>query len=158
MSSNVQNKGAFEPQIIAFCCHYCAYAAADLAGSARIQYSPNVKIIRLPCSGKVDILHILHAFEAGADGVYVAACLEGGCHFMEGNLRAKKRVAYAKQLLEEIGLESERLEMYNMSSAMGGEFAKVADEMTEKISKLGPNPLKFVKFAKQSRKSGKEGS
>ncbi len=141
--SDVQNNNAFEPQIIAFCCHYCAYAAADLAGSARMQYSPNVKIIRLPCSGKVDVLHILHAFETGADGVYVAACLEGGCHFLQGNLRAKKRVAYAKQLLEEVGIESERLGMYNLSSAMGGEFARIANEMTEKIRELGPTGMRI---------------
>ena len=156
MNADVQSNGdlqskplseanIFEPQIIAFCCHYCAYAAADLAGSARIQYAPNVKIIRLPCSGKLDVLHLLHAFEMGADGVYIAACLEGGCHFLQGNLRAKKRVAYAKQLLKEVGIEDERLEMYNMSSAMGGEFAKVADEMTEKIRNLGPSPLKVLK-------------
>jgi len=142
MNSDTQSNDTFEPQIIAFCCNYCAYAAADMAGSARLKYEPNVKIIRLPCSGKVDTLHMLHAFEAGADGVYVAGCLEGTCHFMEGNIRAKKKVAYAKKLLEEIGLESERLEMYNMSAAMGGEFAKVANEMTEKIKELGPNPVK----------------
>ena len=132
----------FEPQIIAFCCNYCAYAAADMAGSARLSYAPNVKIIRFPCSGKVDVLHLLHVFEAGADGAYVAACLEGTCHFMEGNLRAKKRVAYAKQLLEEVGIESERLQMYFMSAAMGGEFARVANEMPEKIRELGPKPAK----------------
>jgi len=142
MGSEVQENEAFEPQIVAFCCHYCAYAAADLAGSARLQYPPNVKIVRLPCSGKVDILHLLRAFESGADGVYVAACLEGSCHFMKGNLRARKRVMYARQLLDEIGIEPERLEIHNMSSAMGGEFARVARETTERIRELGPSLLK----------------
>lgn len=142
MNSDTQNDSNFEPQIIAFCCNYCAYAAADMAGSARLSYAPNVKIIRFPCSGKVDVLHLLHAFESGADGAYVAACLEGTCHFMQGNLRAKKRVAYAKQLLEEVGIESERLQMFFMSAAMGGEFARVANEMTKKIKELGPNPVK----------------
>lgn len=134
----------FEPKIVAFCCYYCAYGAADLAGTMRLQYPTNVKIIKLLCTGKVDVLHILRAFEDGADGVYVAGCLEGGCHFLEGNLRARKRVEYAKKLLDEIGIGSERLEMYNMSAAMGQRFAEVAEEMTEKIRKLGPNPLKGV--------------
>src|SRR5512136_1063270 len=100
----------FDPIIVAFCCHYCAYTAADLAGSMRIQYPPNVRVLRLPCTGKVDIRYIMTAFERGVDGVIIAGCLEGGCHFQEGNLRAKRRVALARQVLEEAGLESERLE------------------------------------------------
>ncbi|GFP28744.1 hydrogenase iron-sulfur subunit, partial [Candidatus Hakubella thermalkaliphila] len=131
----------FEPQIVAFCCRYCAYAAADLAGSSRIQYPPNVKIVLLPCSGKVDELYLLKAFEAGADGVYVAGCLEGTCHFLTGNLRAKKRVQYVKSLLDEVGIGGERLEMYNLSSAEGQRFAEIAREMTERIRALGPSPL-----------------
>ncbi|MGD9976204.1 MAG: hydrogenase iron-sulfur subunit, partial [Desulfatirhabdiaceae bacterium] len=82
----------FEPVIIAFCCHYCAYTAADMAGSQRISYPPNVQIIRVPCSGKVDIIHILKAFENGADGVYVAGCLSGDCHFKTGNIKAARHV------------------------------------------------------------------
>lgn len=131
----------FEPQIVAFCCRYCAYAAADLAGSSRIQYPPNIKIVLLPCSGKVDELYLLKAFEAGADGVYVAGCLEGTCHFLTGNLRAKKRVQYVKSLLDEVGIGGERLEMYNLSSAEGQRFAEIAREMTERIRALGPSPL-----------------
>ena len=87
----------FEPVIVAFCCHYCAYTAADMAGSQRLSYPPNVKIIRVPCSGKVDALHIVKAFEKGADGVYVAGCLEGDCHFKNGNSRAARRVEYVKK-------------------------------------------------------------
>ena len=87
------------PLILAFCCHYCAYAAADLAGSMRLQYPDNVRVLRLPCTGKVEVNHILAAFERGVDGVMVAGCLEGGCHFLEGNLRARKRVERAKQIL-----------------------------------------------------------
>lgn len=132
---------SFEPKIVAFCCHYCAFAAADLAGSMRLSYPPNVKIVKIPCTGRVDVGHLLKAFEAGADGVYVAGCLEGNCHFMEGNIWAKKRVKAVKQLLDEIGLGAERLEMYNMSAAMGQRFAEVATEMTERIRKLGPSPL-----------------
>jgi len=127
-----------EPKIVAFCCNFCAFAAADLAGAMRLQYSPNVRIIRLPCTGKVDAIHLMKAFEDGADAVFVAGCLEGQCHYLEGNLRAKKRVAYVKQLLAEVEIEPERLEMFNLSSAMGGRFAEIAEEMTERITKLGP--------------------
>ena len=128
----------FEPQIIAFACHHCAYAAADLAGALRLEYPTSVKVMELPCSGRVDVLHVLHAFEDGADGVFVAGCLEGQCHYLEGNLRAKKRVAYVKRLLAEVGIEPERIEMYNLSSAMGGRFAKIVEEMTQQIKELGP--------------------
>lgn len=132
----------FEPKIIAFCCYYCAYAAADLAGSMRLQYPANVRLIEMPCTGKTDVRVLLEAFENGADGVYVAGCLEGDCHFLKGNIRAKKRVQYAKRLLDEIGIGGERLEMFNLSGSMGPRFAEIAQEFTEKIRKLGPNPLK----------------
>lgn len=132
----------FEPVIVAFCCHYCAYTAADMAGSQRLVYPPNVKIIRVPCSGKVDSLHIMKAFEKGADGVYVAGCLEGDCHFKNGNEKAEKKVVHLKKYLEEIGLEPERLEMVKMSAGMGERFAHAATEITEKIRKLGPSPVK----------------
>ncbi len=131
----------FEPKIIAFCCRYCAYAAADLAGGLRIQYPPNVRIIEVPCTGRVDVVEILHAFERGADGVMVAGCLEGDCHFLEGNLNARRRVQYTARLLEQIGLGGERVAMVNLSSAMGARFAELVTEMTERIRKLGPNPL-----------------
>jgi len=132
----------FEPKVLALCCHYCAYAAADLAGAMRLQYPPNVRILRLPCTGKVDIEYIMHAFEQGVDGVIVAGCLEGGCHFQEGNLRAKKRVALARQVLEEAGLEADRLEMFNLSSAEGQTFAEIVETMTDRLRKLGPSPLR----------------
>jgi len=128
----------FEPKIVAFCCDFCAFAAADLAGAMRLQYQPNVRIIRLPCTGKVDAIHLMKAFEDGADAVFVAGCLEGECHYLEGNLRAKQRVAYVKRLLAEVQIEPERLEMFNLSSAMGGRFAEIVEEMTERVTKLGP--------------------
>ena len=130
------------PLILAFCCHYCAYAAADLAGSMRLQYPDNVRVLRLPCTGKVEVDHILAAFERGVDGVMVAGCLEGGCHFLEGNLRARKRVDRARQILSEIGLEPERLEMYNLSSAEGARFAEIVKEVSERLAKLDPSPLR----------------
>jgi coenzyme F420-reducing hydrogenase delta subunit len=131
-----------EPRILAFCCHYCAYAAADLAGSMRLQYPPNVRILRLPCTGKVDVGQIMLAFERGVDGVIVAGCLEGGCHFQEGNLRAKRRVAVAREVLAEAGIEPERLEMFNLSSADGPTFASIVDLMTRRLKELGPSPLR----------------
>jgi F420-non-reducing hydrogenase iron-sulfur subunit len=132
----------FEPEIIGFCCQYCAFAAADLAGSMRLQYPPNTKIVLIPCTGRIDTIHLLRAFEDGADGVFVAGCLEGNCHFLEGNIWAKKRVYYTKELLEEAGIGRNRLEMYNMSAAMGQRFAEVATELTDRIKALGPSPIK----------------
>ena len=132
----------FEPEIIVFACHYCAYAAADLAGSMRLQYPSNIRMIKLPCTGKLEVIHLLRAIEAGADGVYAAGCLEGECHYLKGNLWARKRENHVKDLLAEVGIEPERVEMYNMSSAMGAKFAEVATEFTQRIKELGPNPVK----------------
>jgi F420-non-reducing hydrogenase iron-sulfur subunit len=137
----MQSANNYEPKVVAFCCHYCAYSAADLAGSMRLEYSPNVRIVKLMCTGKVDTLHLLKAFEDGADAVYVAGCEEGSCHFQEGNLRAKMKVAQAKNLLKEVGIEPERLEMFHIAASNSVLFAKAADEMTERVCKLGPNPL-----------------
>ncbi|HEY3313910.1 MAG TPA: hydrogenase iron-sulfur subunit [Bacillota bacterium] len=131
----------FEPKIIAFCCYYCAYSAADLAGSMRLQYPANVRVIELPCSGKTDPMLLLEAFENGADGVYVAGCMEGDCHFLKGNFRAKKRVNAIKKLLDQVGIGGQRLEMFNLSGSMGPRFAEIAREMTERIKKLGPSPI-----------------
>jgi F420-non-reducing hydrogenase iron-sulfur subunit len=142
----------FDPVIVAFCCHYCAYTAADMAGSMRLHYPPNVKIIRVPCSGKVDAIHIMKALEKGADGVFVAGCLDGDCHFKNGNAKANHRVAYLQKLLDEIGIEGERVEMFEMSAGMGERFAQVATDFTEKIRQLGPNPVKVAQ--KKQRAAG----
>ena len=131
-----------EPLILAFCCHYCAYAAADLAGSMRLQYPTNVRVLKLPCTGKLEVNYLLTAFERGVDGVIVAGCLEGGCHFLEGNLRARRRVERAREILGEIGLEPERVEMFNLSSAEGPRFAQIVTEMSTRLTKLGPSPLR----------------
>ena len=138
----VETNEYFEPEVLAFCCYFCAFAAADLAGSMRLQYPANVKIIRIPCTGKVDVIYILKAFEKGADAVFVAGCLEGNCHYLEGNMRAKKRILSLKKFLDEIGIGGERLEMFNMSSSMGTAFAEAASEMTERARKLGMNPIR----------------
>jgi F420-non-reducing hydrogenase iron-sulfur subunit len=132
----------FEPKIIAFCCHYCAYASADLAGSMRLQYPSAVRIVRTPCTGRLEAEYYMRAFENGADGVLVAGCLEGGCHFIEGNLIAKKRVHAVRDILEESGIEKERLRMVNISAAMATNLAEVITEMVATIKELGPNPIR----------------
>ncbi len=138
-----------EPLLLAFCCHFCAYAAADMAGSMRLQYPSNVRVLRLPCTGKLEVDYLLAAFERGVDGVMVAGCLEGGCHFLEGNLRARRRVERAKQILGEVGIEPERLEMFNLSSAEGPRFAEISTLMTERLRKLGPSPLRLQRATAQ---------
>ncbi len=107
----------------------------------RLSYPSDVKIIQVPCSGRVDILHLLRAIEDGADGVYVAGCLEGECHYINGNLKAKKRVQYVKNVLEELDMEPGRVEMFNLSSGEGPKFAQFAKEMVERIKTLGPSPV-----------------
>jgi F420-non-reducing hydrogenase iron-sulfur subunit len=107
----------------------------------RLSYPSNIKIIQLPCTGRIDIIHLLNAVENGADGVYVAGCLEGECHFIRGNLKARKKVEYVKKTLTELGIEPERVEMFNLSSAQGARFAQIADEMVDRIRQLGPTPV-----------------
>ena len=107
-----------------------------------MSYPSNVKVVKVPCTGRVDILLILKAFESGVDGVYVAGCREGECHFLRGNLRARRRVEYVKKLLDEVGLGGGRVEMFNMSASQGQRFAQCAQEMTERIRSLGPSPVK----------------
>ncbi|HLF87719.1 MAG TPA: hydrogenase iron-sulfur subunit [Anaerolineales bacterium] len=136
---------SFEPEITAFYCIYCGYMAADTAGALGVQYPANVKFIRLPCTGKTDIRYILEAFEQGADGVYIIACPIGNCHHVRGNERGRSRVRRARQLLEEIGMESDRLGMFFMSGSQAHAFSLAAKTMTERIRKLGPNPLKREK-------------
>ena len=111
----------------------------------RLRYPTNIKIIKVPCSGRVAIIHMLKALEEGADGVMVAGCLEGDCHYQSGNLRAKKRVSYVQEILENIGIEPERVTMYNLSAGEGPRFAEIAREMTEKVKELGPSPIKHAK-------------
>lgn len=111
----------------------------------RIQYTTDIKIVRVPCTGKVDVLHILRAFEKGADGVYVVGCMEGDCHFNKGNFRARKRVEQAKGILDAIGIGGGRVAMYNLSSSEAPRFVEYAKEMDQRIRELGPNPIKLAK-------------
>ncbi|MCX5861584.1 MAG: hydrogenase iron-sulfur subunit [Deltaproteobacteria bacterium] len=128
-------------KIIAFTCTYCAYNAADLAGSMRIQYPHNVRIVKLLCTGKIEPILLLEAFRHGADAVFVAGCMEGECHFVEGNLRARQVVEYTKQLLEDGGMDPRRLEMFNMSASMAQKFVQAVLTMATRLQELGPSPV-----------------
>ena len=132
----------FEPKVVAFCCSYCAYTAADLAGSMRLAYPSNVRVVKLECSGRIDPILLLRALEDGADAVYVAGCAMGDCHFLEGNLQGIRAVAYTRKLLGDIGLEPQRLEFFHIPASAGPLFAQRAEEMTSRARELGKSPLR----------------
>ncbi len=142
MENEQDQRDGFEPDITVFMCIYCAYMAADTAGALRIKYPANVKLVKLPCTGKTDVRYLLEAFEQGADGVCVVGCPIGNCHHVHGNERGRARVAYVKELLDQVGLGRDRLEMYFVSGGMGQTFANAMQEMTERLRTLGPSPLK----------------
>ncbi len=133
---------AFEPQITAFTCRYCGGVPADMAGSQKLTYPLNIKIVALPCTGRVDTLYLLAAFEQGADGVVVFACAPDNCHHISGSRRAAQRVVYTKALLGQIGLQPERLEIFHVGLGQAQEFVRIAEEVTERIRQLGPSPLR----------------
>ncbi len=132
----------FEPKIIAFCCNWCTYAAADIAGTSRIHYPANVRIVRVMCSGMVDPIYILKAFEMGADGVLVAGCHEIDCHYLNGPLKCDAMFEKLKRVVNTLGLEDERLRRGMISTSESPIFAQVIEEMVEQIKKLGPSPLR----------------
>jgi coenzyme F420-reducing hydrogenase delta subunit len=131
----------YEPKIVALLCTYCTYTAADMAGSMRLQYPANVRVVKLLCTGKVDVLYLLETFRAGADVVMVSGCEIGDCHFLEGNLRARERVEHAKALLDEVGLGAGRLEMFHIGASDAPKWAEAVEMMTRRAYELGPNPL-----------------
>jgi F420-non-reducing hydrogenase iron-sulfur subunit len=131
----------FEPRIVGFLCNWCSYAGADLAGVSRISYPTNIRIIRLMCSGRVDPVIVLETLAQGADGVLVAGCHIGDCHYITGNLQAERKIDMLKKLLARTGLEVERLRLEWVSASEGGRFAELVKEFTEQIRKLGPSPL-----------------
>ncbi|HEC89712.1 MAG: methyl-viologen-reducing hydrogenase subunit delta [Thermoplasmata archaeon] len=132
----------FEPNIVGFLCNWCSYAGADLAGTSRLKYPASVKTIRVMCSSRVDPVFILKALKDGADGVLIAGCHPGDCHYQNGNYKANRRVKLLKKLLDELGLEPERIRFEYISASEGKEYAELVNEFTEGIRKLGPNPLK----------------
>ncbi len=132
----------YEPKLVGFLCNWCSYAGADLAGVSRYQYPTNLRVIRVMCSGRVHPAHILEAFKDGADGVLVAGChIPTDCHYISGNFKAQRRVAMVKKLMEQLGIEPERLRLEWISAAEGEKFAKTIREMTEDLKKLGPSPV-----------------
>ncbi len=133
----------FEPLIIGFCCNWCSYAGADLAGVSRIQYPTNLRIIRVMCSGMVHPNLVIDALTKGADGVLMCGCHLGDCHYQEGNYKAEKRAEAIRLMLEDFGLETERFRLEWVSAAEGPRFAQVVGEFTEQVRSLGPNPNKM---------------
>lgn len=131
---------SFEPKIVAFLCNWCSYRGADLAGTSRIKCAPNVRTIRVMCSGRVEPSFILKAFQAGADGVLVLGCHPGDCHYQEGNYKTIRRMALLKKMLPQLGVEDERFRLQWVSASEGAQFAILVDEMTEQVRKLGPFP------------------
>jgi F420-non-reducing hydrogenase iron-sulfur subunit len=131
----------FEPRIIGFCCNWCAYAGADLAGISRIQYPPNLRMIRVMCSGAIDPAYILEALYKGADGVFIGGCHPGDCHYMTGNYKTRRRVALTKRVLSQLGLEPQRLRLEWVSAAEGQRFAQVVTDFIAEVKRLGPSPL-----------------
>lgn len=132
----------FEPVIIAFCCNWCSYAGADLAGVSRMQYPPNVRIIRVMCSGMVHPNLVIDALSKGADGVMICGCHPGDCHYLEGNLIAEKRVDGIFLMLEDLGIETERFRLEWVSASEGPKFAQAMTDFTNQVKKLGPSPFK----------------
>jgi F420-non-reducing hydrogenase iron-sulfur subunit len=146
----MSDKNGFEPKIIGFLCNWCSYAGADLAGVSRIQYPPNIRIIRVMCSGRIDPAFVLEAFKDGADGVLVAGChLPSDCHYMSGNFKALRRINLLKKVLKDFGIEPERLRLEWISASEGDKFASVVKSMVEDIKKIGPNPLKSKEVVAQ---------
>lgn len=127
----------WEPRIVGILCYWCSYAGADLAGSSRMSYPPNIRIVRVPCSGRADPLFVLRAFARGADGVIVAGCHPGDCHYAEGNYYARRRMSLLKRLVEYVGIPQERFKALWVSASEGKEFAHVINEMVEELQPLG---------------------
>lgn len=132
----------FEPKIVGFLCNWCSYAGADLAGTSRIQYPPNIRIIRVMCSGSVDPVYVLRALLEGADGVFIGGCHPGDCHYIDGNYKARRKMVLIRSILDSLGLEKERVWLRWVSASEGQQFADIMREMTGEIKKLGPNPIK----------------
>jgi len=132
---NVHN---WEPKIVAFLCNWCSYAGADLAGVSRIQYPPNIRVIRVPCSGRVNPFYIIKTLQNGIDGVLVSGCHPGDCHYISGNLIARRKFTLLKSFLEYIGIEPGRVQFSWVSAAEGGRFAQIIEKVTREVKKLGP--------------------
>ncbi len=132
---------SFEPRIVGILCNWCSYTGADLAGTSRMKYPPNVRVVRVMCSGRVDPTFILKAFSEGADGVLIAGCHPGDCHYINGNIKTMRRYPLLKKMLSQFGIEDERVRLEWVSASEGDRFAQIVKELTENIKKLGPSPF-----------------
>ena len=135
---------SFEPKIVGFLCNWCSYTGADLAGTSRIQYPPNIRVIRVMCSARIDPTFVLSALAKGADGVLICGCHPGDCHYSEGNYKAMRRFALLKQLLKAYGIENERVRLEWVSASEGQRFAEIVTDMTERVRALGPSRIQPV--------------
>jgi len=133
---------SFDPRILVFTCNWCSYAGADLAGTSRLQYPANTRIIRTMCSGRIDPAFVLEALRDGADGVMVTGCHPGDCHYVKGNFRAEKRFHFLKMALKQLGVEEDRVRLAWISAGEGEKFSLLLRDMTNKVRELGPNPFK----------------
>lgn len=129
---------SFEPKIVGFLCNWCSYAGADMTGTSRIPYPANIRIIRVPCSGRVDPLYVLKAFQEGADGVLVAGCHPGDCHYISGNEQAAVRMAFLRDFLDEVGIDRERFRFEWIAGSEGSKFARIVQDMVDGLQRLGP--------------------
>ena len=145
-ASQAQSASDFEPRIVAFLCNWCSYAGADLAGVSRLQMPPHFRVIRVMCSSRVDPVFLVRAYLGGADGVLVAGCHPGDCHYERGNYHARRRFAIARKVMEELGLESDRLRLSWVSASEGPRFQQVVAEFTDRIRRLGPNRARAEVF------------
>jgi len=132
----------FEPKIVGFLCNWCSYTGADLAGTSRIQYAPNVRVIRVMCSARVDPTFVIRALEEGADGVLICGCHPGDCHYSEGNYKLMRRFPLLKKLLKEYGVENDRVRLEWVSASEGQRFADIVNDMTERVRELGPSQIR----------------
>lgn len=132
----------FEPRIVAFLCNWCTYTAADLAGTSRLQYPPNVRVIRLMCTGALDPVYVSKALLEGADGVLIGGCHPGDCHYQSGNYKARRRIAILHTILAQLGFDPQRVWLRWISASEGQRFADTVSEMVEHLRRLGPNPMR----------------
>ena len=151
MSDNKPTQGQFEPRIVAFFCNWCTYTAADLAGTARLAYAPNVRVVRIMCSGRLDPQFIVKALREGADGVLIGGCHPGDCHYQEGNYKALRRITLFKRLLASLGIEEGRVRLEWIAASEGEKVQRVINEMTEVVRRLGP-----LRMELRSRLNGAE--
>jgi len=132
--------GEFEPKIVGFFCNWCSYRGADLAGTSRLKYVPNIRVIRVMCSGRVDPTFVLKALQSGADGVLISGCHIGDCHYQDGNRKTVRRFSLLKKMLTQLGIEDERVQLEWVSASEATRFASIVNDMTEEVRKLGPFP------------------